>query len=77
MSQTYKLHAGPAAVIRAPTLNENSRIGPSTRCRMPRESMSSKEQMEIDAFWQDGARPALRPDGTRNIFIKKLILLCL
>jgi hypothetical protein len=71
MSQTYKLHARPAAVSRAPTLSENFESGPSRRCRVPRDSTSSEEQMEIDAFWGGGARPALRPDGGRNLFPKK------
>jgi hypothetical protein len=71
MSQTYRLHARPAAVSRAPTLSENFESGPSRRCRVPRDSTSSEEQMEIDAFWGGGARPALRPDGGRNLFPKK------
>jgi hypothetical protein len=71
MSQTYRLHARPAAVSRAPTLSENFESGPSRRCRVPRDSTSSEEQMEIDAFWRGGARLALRPDGGRNLFQKK------
>jgi hypothetical protein len=71
MSQTYRLHARPAVVSRAPTLSENFESGPSRRCRVPRDSTSSEEQMEIDAFWGGGARPALRPDGGRNLFQKK------
>jgi hypothetical protein len=35
---------------------------------VPRESTSSKEQMEIDALSRDAARPVLRPDGPRNLF---------
>jgi hypothetical protein len=71
MSQTYRLHARPAAVSRAPTFSENFESGPSRRCRVPRENTSSEEQMEIDAFWRGGARPALQPDGGRNLFQKK------
>jgi hypothetical protein len=71
MSQTYRLHARPAVVSRAPTLSENFESGPSRRCRVPTDSTSSEEQMEIDAFWGGGARPALRPDGGRNLFQKK------
>jgi hypothetical protein len=63
MSQTYRLHARPAVVSRAPTLSENFESGPSRRCRVPRDSTSSEEQMEIDAFWGG--------DGGRNLFQKK------
>jgi hypothetical protein len=71
MSETYRLHARPTAVSRAPTFSENFESGPSRRCRVPRQSTSSEEQMEIDAFWRGGARPALQPDGGRNLFQKK------
>jgi hypothetical protein len=72
MSQTYRLHVRPAVVSRAPTFSENFESGPSRRCRVPRESTSSEEQMEIDAFWRGGARPALQPNGGRNLFQKNL-----
>jgi hypothetical protein len=77
MSQTYRLHARPVVAATTPSLSENCQIGPSTRWRVPRESTSSEEQMEIDAFWRDAARPTLWLDGPRNLKKIKLILLCL